>query len=653
MGAQSEIFARYRSLYDDSVIQPTESPTSKKIDNLSFVDFLFEIIQSTKGQTQFKDLILKGCMSELKKGDEINKEIINILIQDFGCNSNLLIPTNLTELSVNGIELSKTEIDLFGLLSLDPNQSPGKYLYEGNDITKHVNFFLYKGQTTNENSPISFKYNNNTLFTIYAEDSSTFVFKFGSFYKNKLFGVWLEDYLTAISPIFNFALFLSTITDLVTGALSFGSSKTQIQLSQQNSILAALQKIFGFCSESNTGNNNTNGSPTGYLNNQNGNLSNSNNDGAITTNFGDTQTNDLNNGDTTDYFAFDAPTLDEINTQAQLQSDNLVRFSTCDNLDVPVDSAAVINALNSLFNISKNDTQIVDYTKGNSALSDPSLNLPVNSDPTAYDNTNVKPNVDQATELLSSSISQGLTDLLNGGEITLQVDLPNINAEFQLNILKSIPYAAMQMMLSPKLLLIPKLYGYLSGDTSTKASTEVVNQLSVIIAKIGEVIVKLIINNIFNLIKNDLINLAKNLALNYLKQRGIDYLACLSSLLGLLGIFNGFSSNCTSILDQLLKILKLANLATPMPPIPPPLILVAGALKPGMNHVALMGDIKSALEQKGIVTAPTLPDGSPNNMMIAIEETMKATITHIKTNANISVAVSGSPVLQFGYGQIQ
>jgi hypothetical protein len=101
-----------------------------------------------------------------------------------------------------------------------------------------------------------------------------------------------------------------------------------------------------------------------------------------------------------------------------------------------------------------------------------------------------------------------------------------------------------------------------------------------------------------------------------------------------------------------MKLLKLSNIATPMPPIPPPLILVGGALKPGLNQVTMINDVKATLESKGIVTAPTLPDGSPNNMMIAIEETMKTMITHIKTNANISVTTTGVG-LTMGYGQIQ
>ena len=90
-----------------------------------------------------------------------------------------------------------------------------------------------------------------------------------------------------------------------------------------------------------------------------------------------------------------------------------------------------------------------------------------------------------------------------------------------------------------------------------------------------------------------------------------------------------------------------------MPMLPPPLVFVGGALKPGMNSVAMINDIKSNLTQKGIETAPTLPDGTPNNMMIAIEETVKVMTSHIKTNSTIQTFGVGPTGPVQGYGQIQ
>jgi hypothetical protein len=128
MGSQSEIFARYRSLYDSSSVKPTESETSKKLNNLSFVDFLFQIVKATKGQNEFKNVVLKGCLSEAKKANEINNVIKNAIFETFGCDNNLIIPGKYTTESVNGIEISKTEIDLYGLFKYEPDSYPGKYV---------------------------------------------------------------------------------------------------------------------------------------------------------------------------------------------------------------------------------------------------------------------------------------------------------------------------------------------------------------------------------------------------------------------------------------------------------------------------------------------------------------------------------------------
>lgn len=632
--SQSEIFARYRSLFNSSSVHPTENKTSKRIDNLSFVDFLFEIIKSTKGQNGFKSTILKGVLSDVKQKKEINNYIKKALISLFGCDQNLIIPGKYTSDSVNGIPMSKTEIDSFGLLKFNPQTTVGKLMFEGNDITKHVNYFIYQAQLTNETSPITFNYKNKILFTLYSKDSSTFIFKFGSYYKNKQYSIWLNDYLNVCDPIFNFANFSAILTDLITGSLSLNGNKNKLEINQNSTIISALKNIFGFCNENDTNNSDTNGSMSGYLNNQNNNQNNKNN----------------NIGTNNNYFNFNSTELNDINEESNAKSNGFIRFSTCGDLDIPINSDDVVNQLNSLFNNS-DDSQITDYGANGDSFNTTGLSNSGNS--TNFDNTNTEPNVNNVVDFLSSLMNPGIQTLLNIGEDVLGLDLNNIQTEHQTNILKAIPYAIMQMVLSPKILIIPKTHSYLNNDTSYKDTQSLINSLYKLIYKIGDDITKKILTNIFNVIKGDLLKLAKDLASNYLKQRGIDYLACLTSLLSLLGILNSLiqDSGCQSILDKLLKLLKLANFG-PMPMIPPPLVLFGGALKPGLNHVTLVNDIKASLQSKGIETAPTMPDGTPNNMMIAIEETVKVLINHIKTNANIAVTTTGVGVSQ-GYGQIQ
>jgi hypothetical protein len=210
----------------------------------------------------------------------------------------------------------------------------------------------------------------------------------------------------------------------------------------------------------------------------------------------------------------------------------------------------------------------------------------------------------------------------------------------------------MQMVLTPKIVVVPKLFAVLIDDNTPKTTNDLISNMSNSIQTIGTTITNLLIQNIFDAIKSDLTNLAKDLAISFLRQRGIDYLSTLKSLLGILGLFGGGSSGCGGVLGKLLEILKFSRFG-PMPMLPPPLILVAGGIKPGMNSVAMINDIKASLTEKGIETAPTLPDGTPNNMIIAIEETVRTMVSHIKTNSTIQTFGIGATGPVSGYGQIQ
>ena len=657
MSTQSEIFARYRSLFNSSTVRPTDSPTNKKLDQLDFVDFLFELVKSTKGVKEFKNIVLKGCLGEIKQTQQINQIIINAFKAMYGCDSNLIIPGKYTTESTLGIPMTKTEIDIFGLFKFDPDSVVGSFLYDGNDITKHVNYFIYKSQSVNKDNPIVFKYKGQDLFSIYAQDSETFIFKFGLYYKNKQYSLWLDDYLSAINPIFNFTNFMTMLVDLITGTISIAGNKNRVEVTQQSSIITALQKMFGFCSESLTDNDETNGSLSGFLNNQNNNTNanqNNVNTNSNTTGFGNTTGNGTGLGNTGesagntdfDYFSFNAAELDSINTDAELRSQGLMRFSTCGDLDVSIDSADVIAGLTDLFS-NADDNLLNDYSN----LS--TLKTTKDSENGLYDNTTKDLNLTGVVDFFDSTINTGLQNLADQGEDTVTNNVTNISSEMQLNILKAIPYALMELILSPKVLIIPKTHAVLTGDDSSKPINDLVNSLSKIISKIGTQITKKLLQNIFDSIKSDLTKLAKTLAVAYLKQRGIDYLACLSSLLSLLNLLSSLvdDGGCQSILSKLLKLLSLGGFG-PMPPVPPPLVLLGGALKPGLNHVSMVNDVKASLEEKGIVTAPTMADGTPNNMMIAIEEAIKVVVKHIKTNANISVTTTGVGLAQ-GYGQIQ
>lgn len=246
MSSQSEIFSRYRSLVVSNTQKPFVSDAQKKLDKLEFIDFLVELVKSTRGQKEFKSLILKGSLSQLKKFDSINKVITDAFFQMFGCDPNLVIPEKYTTLSVTGIEISKQEIDSFGLLNVNPDSRVGKLMYEGNDVTKHVNYFFNKAQNSTLAEPLTLKKGDRTLFTLSAIDSSTYMFKFGEFYSKKQFGEFLKDYLSVVTPVFNFPNFMAILMDILTGSLSVKGNVNKAIIVKQSALTKGLKK----CSDS-------------------------------------------------------------------------------------------------------------------------------------------------------------------------------------------------------------------------------------------------------------------------------------------------------------------------------------------------------------------------------------------------------------------
>jgi hypothetical protein len=478
------------------------------------------------------------------------------------------------------------------------------------------------------------------------------------FYENKLFGDWLKDYMTLINPIFNMVNFTTILVDLITGAISLKAKKNKFEIKKESGTIKAMQKIFGFCSETSDDNGSANKSANDLLKNQLNNSTKFNGDGQTGTQVGFGNLNNTNNNNNTsgqsdtDPFNFDATDLDEIEQDATLRSAGKIRFSTCGNLDIDINPDDIIAGLDELF-ANSNANEIYSYGDSSTNNQLPNTSNAANSgiDGAPYDNSQIDANIDKASDFFDKALNQGAQKALDGGEDTISVNLPSMNAELQLNILKAIPYALMRLILTPKLLVIPKLHAVLSGDVSKKPVEDFIKNMKTTIAKIGEKITSLLIQNIFDSIKADLVKLGKDLVIEYLKQRGRDYFATYQSLLMLLNLFKG-GAGCGGVLSKLLKILNFVP-PTPQPPVPPPLILIGGAMKPGMNKVALVNDIKSKLTERGIETAATLPDGTPNNMMIAIEETVGAMLTHIKTNSSVQTFGIGPTGPVAGYGQIQ
>jgi hypothetical protein len=478
MSSQSEIFSRYRSLVVSNTQKPYVSDAQKKLDKLEFIDFLVELVKSTRGQKEFKSLILKGSLSQLKKFDSINKVITDAFFQMFGCDPNLVIPEKYTTLSVTGIEIGKQEIDSFGLLNVAPDSRVGKLMYEGNDVTKHVNYFFNKAQNTTTDTPLILKKGDRVLFTLSAIDSSTFLFKFGEFYSKKQFGEFLKDYLEVVTPVFNFPNFMAILMDILTGSLSVKGNINKTIIVKQSFLIKGLKKMFGFCGEEGDTTKPDSTNKT-FLNDQFGpNQAQKNGEGTGLLN---------TDADYDNVFNFNSKELDDIENVGNLRANNFLRFASCGNLDVTIDPDDIINSLEELFNNSQGTKLLFPGENPNQVVDQ--------ANDAAIDNSKKVPNLDQAANLLEKGLNNGLNKVINDGETNAVLNLPNINAEIQLNILKAIPYALMQMVVTPKLMVVPKLYLALKGDTSKKTPESMISFIKPLVTKIGNYITDLLVKN--------------------------------------------------------------------------------------------------------------------------------------------------------------
>lgn len=623
--SQGEVFTRYRALFSSSSIPPYENEEVKKINDLEFVDFLFELIRATKGQKNYKNVILKGVFSELKRKSDINIQIKKILKQFFACEFSILIPDIYTVNSITGINIDISEIDPYGLLKVDPNSSLGKHLYEGNDITKHLNYIFFQSLKATQDKPLHYSYKGRELFEIYSSNVSTLIFKFGNYYTNRPLSDWVIDYLDS-TDFFNLPNFTAILMDLLTGAISIKAGKGKLEIKEDSKLIKALKKIFSFCSENKSGNE-TDSSLTSYLADNEINSS-ENNDGQNSNN---------------DIFEFTSKELDDIERDSDIRTKGAIRFSTCNELEIEINPDDVLLGLDGLFGAYKEvpDKNVDDLI------------------PEIYDNLEPIFNIDKTNNFFDDMLKNGTKKVIDSGETDLYISFPNMQAELQLGIFKAIPYSLIKSVLGPKLLVLPKITStvieFNSKNTVVKKveTKEIITRLVPILRNIGLQIVDKMLKNIFDEIKKDILKLTKELAVRYIKQRGADYILTLTSLLRLFKkIKNSDKSRCKSTISKLLSLLNLANFG-PMPSIPGPLILIGGARKPGLNKVSMVNDLKAKLQSKGIETAPSFPDGTPNYLMYALEEMMGVVVEHIKTNSKIDVFAMGPTGPITGKGQMQ
>lgn len=646
--SQREIFNKFKAVQSAQSLPAYESPVSRSMDNMQITDFLFEMIKQTKGQEGLKNVVLKSTLGELNNSANISNTVFNVLREVFFCFFDIIIPVSATT-DHDGFNINISEIDITNMLSTDPNSPEGRHLYEGNDPQKHLNYLIYTAfSSSNEGNAARYIKNNKILFTLYYLGGNEFKMHIGAEYAGRKLSEWAEDYLQDIS-FFNMPNFIAELVDVITGVVSIKTGQSRESIAQMTKIQKVMQKLFGFCKTnqdtSGAGADNTipdengngqvlepiNVSPTTFLQNQ--------------------EDKKAPSGNLFDFSPDDILNIEDI---ANLLSQGKVRFATCGNFEMKVNPDDLFAKLDKLFA---------------DALHDGTVPYPNPDDPTQtlqaqkYDNESVVPDINNTTAFIDDIMVSNLQQYANNESSNEQgspsandvlVNMPNMEVEFQLSVIKAIPFALTQLIISPQLMLLIKTASMVIGEEENNGVftiETVVNKLEVFITKIGNDIWNSILHNIFNILIKELGGILSGLVTKYLTQRFSDYIGILSFIINLIKGLNLSASGCQSMLDIIMRLLSL-NYFGPALPVPPPLVYVGGMLKPGLNSVSVVNDLKAGLADKGIETGAYMSDGTPNYLMAAMEVQTNTLIKHVKQDSRIDVMVNGITGPAIGYAQL-
>lgn len=642
--SQREIFNQFKAVQSSTSLAPYVSPVSASLDNLDITGFLFELIKQTKGQEGLKSVVMKSALGEINNSAEISNTVFMILKEVFFCFFDLIIPQDAT-VGQDGYTINVSEIDPTKMLNTDPNSPEGRHLYEGNDPAKHLNYLIYTAFSSDK--PVPYYKNGKLLFTLYYNGSNEFKFHFGADYAGVKLSVWAEDYLQDVS-LFNLPNFMAELVDIITGAVSIKTKKSTEDIQQNATIQVVLRKLFGFCKQNpdnnGSGANNTvnpneappegqvlDTSPITYLQNQEDKNKNGNDGGNL--------------------FNFTSSELLQIEDIADLLSRGKVRFSTCGNLELAINPDDIFAKLDALF-----ADAMLDATTPNP--DDPAQQVQ------SYDNNAVYPNIDNLASFINGVLRDNVTNEMlaqsdgneqgspSGNDIA--VNLPNIEVEFELSVIKAIPFALTQMIISPQLMLLIKAAALVIGEEENNGVftlETVFNKIWKFVQKIGESIWNSLLNNIFNILIKELTGILSGLATKYLTQKFNNYTTIISFIMNLINGLNLSANGCQSMLDIIMRLLSM-NYFGPALPVAPPLVYAGGMLKPGLNSVSINNSVKAAFADLGVETGKTTSDGSPNVTMAMFERYTEVLTKKMMEDASVQIMVNGITGPAMGYGQI-
>ena len=618
-------------------------------------------LTSGNGSETLKYLKKKLLLTATKIEPEIKKIITKNAIKALGCSqeqtfqgftSTFLELNPLNTLPVGqGIYVPIESMDISGMLKTKTDSKIGKVVYEKPKPSVLENVFKpYKGKKP---FPMNKEFNNRLMGTFV---TNSFNGEYGKYYQGvsnqnlfdfqysptNQFGVdqacfkvaliskvnesltitggsankvidFLEDYYGTIK-LFDTTDFTAVMMNAVSGAINIKANLTSDEISKQSQFMLILQRILGLCFDSRREIDVSGVSKIAEL-------------------------------DGVDESFFELTDIDLRNIDVQISNiqNGVMELVDCDNVKVPVDYETIIDGL-----IDLRETENLS----------PALE------------------VNKIIAISDSLVQNPDWKALLPTNLNFQV--------FDEDFIKKIPLSVAGAILSPKVLfpifvLMQSLEGnatnafnsaVTSSNTFIQSANTIGNSVNNLInsnvdflktfkkfniemvAEIGAIFV----TELFNILKKDLINLMRPIIADIgsealkAKLQMIERLITIALIINQIVIGVKDYKKCKSLIDDILIILNLiSSLAPPGSKIPKVLLLLAKFL-PGTSASRASINTIEELQKLGIPTG-TLPDGSPNLMLLFNLASNKATKKESAQNGKlqaIGISADGKPVEIYG-----
>jgi hypothetical protein len=587
-----------------------ESKTKRKLDDFSSAEIEKKIKQyKTEGKDQLKKLFDVFNTSVDQSGTtKTTQELVNILTTTTNRSLgriNEIMSTELIsalgcseeqEYETKPIYIKVTSLDIFGkTLTTNPDQVPGKYLYENRPFSPRRVPYSFNRELYNRLQQKGVSYNQQYgLNFIGASGQPLFDLKYvtnngiedGDFYEVTLssrvggakVGDFIIDYLQSID-ILDINSLYTNVLNLITGSVSFKLNWSDETNREQKKIEKFIQRILGLC----------------FDNNQEIDVS------------GVGKLDPLDQIDESIFILDDIELVEIENDVANILS-GVVEFEDCGSVKLPINSDLLLNSL--------------------SGFTDPNLSI------NQYD----------------ALVRNMLSDIANNSE--WKVRFPTIPWDEIINkeFLNLIPTALVNSLLSPKhlfpLFVMGKSIGQSFQDEIETGQDFfifyrkfIINFVSKLYAIFVEELVKEIRKNLRSLIET---TVNQQLEEVYSKRNKV-LATVLLSINAALTLAAGISDyrRCKSVLDELQGLLQIAlrmrSLYTTTGV--SPIINYLAFLKPGMSPTSLLSRFIEEMEDIGVPTGD-LPSGAPNIGLILTRGFNQALMDEIAENGKAQVSIN-------------